>query len=1375
VKRVTFISPLSRGTALLPVLIITGMITMVVVLFFGLSTTHYRSSSSHAASYQLTALRDMAVNGAIAQLRQGTTETNAVWISQPGAVRTYVANTGNPSYVYKLYSARNMVVDATSLTTASQINLEDDVPGDWDTKPDVYADLNQPAIDGTGRMTFPIVNPQAMDSLTPTYPGSLTPEGFSYTKTLAVNGNALDGVQLPGGSATAQRLPMPVQWIYLLADGGMGVMDAAARNFVPFAGQSSASATNPIVGRIAFWTDDETAKVNVNTASEAIYWDTPRCATNQEIAFAKLPPVNNEVQRYGGHPATTCLSSIFFPGERLDPSTRATDLKAIYDMTPRVYYKDSQNVLTGAFSSATTRKPVALPTPLKRLYATVDEFLLDPNRKAQPLFTTKPQLRDRLNFFLTAESRAPETTANGYPRVSLWPVYYDATNKAARTIFDNLTDFCSTLGTVPYHFRRASAQSNMQDFTDPNSAGYVNLTGNTNLTVYLIELAKLKTYGYSHSFAEKYDQRTGNPTTKPYNTSTGILDCLEYIRQSNMTDTTVSTAGGTAAVKPYVSGWASAWIGSDTTGQVAAQDITYYHAPLNNTDTMLKDASDQVWTNGIGREYTLSEFGLAIIVAAENKGGTQINAPLVAALNLPVGYKAIQIAPLFEGFCPGQGYASIAPQSSMIASQLNTLGLRSAARGSDAFPGGALDPSQLPAISQTANTNWGSHAVSVSSLGYMTAYKQSYQTSDAKKKSDATWWVPWGGSGGRAMYVDDNSTNEGQVGSPSPAQPDLDDANRNLICQYSRGYYIIPSSETQLTLFSNRSTTSAQVGRCLEVAVGNQRDGDYSGHRLLIEVPDKMVIPVPEAPVKPEMQVSFGQRFLNAAMNRYKNPEIIDANDVVRTWVPRHGDMRLSYVRMNEGNASRNATTGFTDSNKRLFVPHPDWDPTGPNASKTQAQKQIHSFTKSGGEPEPGATFQRGLVSTVNYADAVKPDFTISPSEANSRFKANVPSNYPYSVDPTDTRDWDNGTGIAPDGAYWNKADDIARSPDTEKNIPPYFSNRMWDGASPNAVNQTTAPNQLMPSAVMFGSINSAPSTGLQWTTYLFRPDITPGGHLGSKDHSTMGTMAGAPPDNLLLDWFWMPVVQPYAISEPFSTAGKINMNYRIVPFTNIKRATGLHAVLKSEQILAIPSTPSTVGMTYKDYAQATQNKAAHSSLSGTGWRHAIDVPTTLVQWEDKFNNGQFFKSAGEVCEQFLVPDDSNIPASSPASAVKAQMQNYWNQNRLSGDNTLERPYANIYPRLTTRSNTFRVHYLVQTITKARSSDPTKFDSTRDNVTGEAQGDALVERAIDPNDTKLTTSDYDYIGKANANALNTAKSLDTLYSWRIRHLRRFSR
>ena len=90
-------------------------------------------------------------------------------------------------------------------------------------------------------------------------------------------------------------------------------------------------------------------------------------------------------------------------------------------------------------------------------------------------------------------------------------------------------------------------------------------------------------------------------------------------------------------------------------------------------------------------------------------------------------------------------------------------------------------------------------------------------------------------------------------------------------------------------------------------------------------------------------------------------------------------------------------------------------------------------------------------------------------------------------------------------------------------------------------------------------------------------------------------------PDHLWMDYFWMPVVQPYVISEPFSTAGKVNMNYQILPFQYIRRATALHAVMKAEKILAIPNR------NVDDYKTGAGNRK---------WRHFIDIDETLKQWD---------------------------------------------------------------------------------------------------------------------------------------------------------------
>ena len=104
---------------------------------------------------------------------------------------------------------------------------------------------------------------------------------------------------------------------------------------------------NPIVGRMAFWADDDSSKVNINTAGGFIsppdkdedsnvkaamdyagsFWDTPRVQTvfdrgtakktGDELGLVDLPglancqPAQNEFQRYPGHPSTTSLGVVF--------------------------------------------------------------------------------------------------------------------------------------------------------------------------------------------------------------------------------------------------------------------------------------------------------------------------------------------------------------------------------------------------------------------------------------------------------------------------------------------------------------------------------------------------------------------------------------------------------------------------------------------------------------------------------------------------------------------------------------------------------------------------------------------------------------------------------------------------------------------------------------------------------------------------------------------------------------------------------------------------------------------------------------------------------------------------------------------------------
>jgi len=86
-----------------------------------------------------------------------------------------------------------------------------------------------------------------------------------------------------------------------------------------------------------------------------------------------------------------------------------------------------------------------------------------------------------------------------------------------------------------------------------------------------------------------------------------------------------------------------------------------------------------------------------------------------------------------------------------------------------------------------------------------------------------------------------------------------------------------------------------------------------------------------------------------------------------------------------------------------------------------------------------------------------------------------------------------------------------------------------------------------------------------------------------------------------------------------------------------------------------------------------------------------------------------------------------------------------------------ERPYANIYPRLTTKSNTYTVHYTVQALKNPPGQLPNVWNETRSVVTGELRGSTTLERFLDPADSKIP----DYATDPNA------PNLDSFYQWRV--------
>ena len=109
----------------------------------------------------------------------------------------------------------------------------------------------------------------------------------------------------------------------------------------------------------------------------------------------------------------------------------------------------------------------------------------------------------------------------------------------------------------------------------------------------------------------------------------------------------------------------------------------------------------------------------------------------------------------------------------------------------------------------------------------------------------------------------------------------------------------------------------------------------------------------------------------------------------------------------------------------------------------------------------------------------------------------------------------------------------------------------------------------------------------------------------------------------------------------------------------------------------------------------------------------------------------------------------------------------FWAVNALTGENIRERIYTTIYPRITTKSNTFTIHMKAQSLQQRPAGNPLVFDEDADQISGEYRGATVIERYIDPNNPGIP----DYAAE-NAD-LSTLPPLDRFYRWRVVQNRQF--
>lgn len=311
------------GAALIMTIIILALITVMVLGFANLVRNETASSSSHQDRGRALLYTQMGTDMVTSTLRNLTADPALTWASRPGALIT--ADPGAPTKLVNQTDLHSGMPSARLLDAAS----------------DVKAVLR---------------------------PANLN------VATLNDDGSHLITDDVAAGSTP---MALPVRWVYVREDGSFDYAEEP----------NLTDAANPITGRFAYWADDESSKININTAWKR---NAPGGSASSANYNTFLPT----------HPSGVNLGSVFTAA---DPALTSEDARLKADflhaaITPNHRYTDLTSGAGRFFNDL---------SEMRRL----DHLTDSPGGFAKALSSAK--------FQLTHYNHDPDTTFFNEPRFVL--------------------------------------------------------------------------------------------------------------------------------------------------------------------------------------------------------------------------------------------------------------------------------------------------------------------------------------------------------------------------------------------------------------------------------------------------------------------------------------------------------------------------------------------------------------------------------------------------------------------------------------------------------------------------------------------------------------------------------------------------------------------------------------------------------------------------------------------------------------------------------------------------------------------------------------------------------------------------------------------